>query len=94
MNIHDKSLRDKNITAPEVTTGPLAGSCKVYSTPEGHEALRVPLRQIELSNGAPASSSEAVGHQRVFNVYDSSGPYTDSDADIDVKKRLMLELTR
>ena len=31
MNVHDKSLGDKKITAPEVTTGPLAGSRKVYS---------------------------------------------------------------
>ena len=44
MNLHDKSLGDKKITAPEVTTGPLAGSRKVYSSPEGHEDLRVPLR--------------------------------------------------
>jgi len=83
MNIHDKK-----IAAPEVTTGPLVGSRKVYSSPEGHEDVRVPFRQIELSDGAPASSSEAVGHKRVFKVYDPSGPYTDSDASIDVKRGL------
>ncbi len=93
MNIHDKK-----ITNPEVTTGPLVGSRKVYSSPEGHEDVRVPFRQIELSDGAPASSSEAVGisgikqravgHKRVFRVYDPSGPYTDSDAAIDVKRGL------
>jgi phosphomethylpyrimidine synthase len=76
MNLHDKSLGDKKITAPEVTTGPLAGSRKVYSSPEGHEGLRVPFREIALSNGAS------------FSVYDSSGPYTDTAAAIDVKKGL------
>jgi phosphomethylpyrimidine synthase len=95
MNIHDKK-----ITNPEVTTGPLVGSRKVYSSPEGHEDVRVPFRQIALSDGPPASSSEAVGHKkpassseavghkRVFHVYDPSGPYTDSDAAIDVKRGL------
>ena len=75
MNIHDKSLRDGKPT-PEVTTGPLVGSRKVYASPAGHERLRVPLRQIALSNGDS------------FNVYDSSGPYTDSDVSIDVKAGL------
>jgi phosphomethylpyrimidine synthase len=88
MNIHDKPLRDKDITAPEVTTGPLTGSHKVYSSPEGHEGLYVPFRRIDLSNGTSASSSEAVGHKEVFHVYDSSGPYTDTNAAIDVKRGL------
>jgi phosphomethylpyrimidine synthase len=70
------NLHDKKITAPEVTTAPLAGSCKVYSSPEGHEDLRVPFREIALTSGA------------AFSVYDSSGPYTDTDAAIDVKKGL------
>ena len=76
MNLHDKSLRDKTIAAPEVTTGPLAGSRKVHSSPKGHADLRVPFRAIELSNGGS------------FQVYDSSGPYTDDDAAIDVKRGL------
>jgi len=75
MNLHDKSLRDKTIT-PEVTTGPLAGSRKVYSAPQGHETLRVPFREIGLSEGGS------------FRVYDSSGPYTNDDAAIDVKRGL------
>jgi len=74
MNVHDKSLRGE--TTLNVTTGPLTGSCKVYSSPDGREAVRVPLREIELTNGD------------TFNVYDSSGPYTDSDAAIDVKRGL------
>jgi phosphomethylpyrimidine synthase len=71
MNIHDKK-----ITNPEVTTGPLVGSRKVYSSPEGHEDVRVPFRAIEFSNGGS------------FQVYDPSGPYTDDAAAIDVKRGL------
>ena len=82
MNVHDKSLRDKKTLAPEVTagpkvtTGPLTGSRKVYASPDGHEALRVPFRQIDLSNGD------------AFRVYDSSGAYTDGEVAIDVKRGL------
>jgi phosphomethylpyrimidine synthase len=71
MNVHDRKLR-----TPEVTTGPLPGSRKVYSAPEGHDDLRVPFREIGLSDDA------------TFRVYDTSGPYTDADAAIDVKRGL------
>ena len=81
MNVHDKSLSDKkNVPTdgdgPEVTTGPLTGSRKVYSSPQGHDHLRVPLREIALSNGDN------------FRVYDPSGPYTDGDVAIDVRAGL------
>jgi hypothetical protein len=82
------NLHDKKIAPAAVTTGPLSGSRKVYSSPEGHDDLRVPLREIGLADGASASSSEAVGQKRVFRVYDTSGPYTDADAGIDVARGL------
>ena len=50
---------------PSVTTGPIAGSSKIYR--EG-----VPFRRVRLSNG---------DH---LDLYDTSGPYTDPDADIDL----------
>lgn len=65
-------------TAPapgHVTTGPIYGSRKVYSSPEGRPDIRVPFREIELD----ASSGEAP-----FRVYDTSGPYTDPGIRIDV----------
>ncbi|NIH78251.1 phosphomethylpyrimidine synthase ThiC [Amycolatopsis viridis] len=63
----------KNV-APTVTTGPITGSRKVYHHTEN--GLRVPVRRIDLSNG---------GH---FDVYDTSGPYTDPDVTIDVHNGL------
>jgi phosphomethylpyrimidine synthase len=59
---------------PKVTTGPISGSGKVYNRTES--GLRVPARRVSLSNG---------GH---FDVYDTSGPYTDPEAKIDVHNGL------
>jgi phosphomethylpyrimidine synthase len=74
MNLHDKTIK-----RTEVTTGPLTGSRKVYSAPDGHDDLAVPLREIELAkeSGEPP-----------FRVYDTSGPYTDPDTEIDVQRGL------
>ncbi len=74
MNIHQRDME-----TPEVTTGSLPASKKVYSSPEGHPDVRVPIREIALhpSAGEPP-----------FPVYDTSGPYSDPDAAIDVEKGL------
>lgn len=57
---------------PSVTTGPIAGSSKSYRDVEGVPGARVPFRRVHLSTG---------DH---FDLYDTSGPYTDSDAAIDL----------
>ncbi|MGK3200801.1 phosphomethylpyrimidine synthase ThiC [Amycolatopsis sp. MEPSY49] len=57
-----------------VTTGPITGSHKVYHQTES--GLRVPARRIDLSNGEH------------FDVYDTSGPYTDPEASVDVHSGL------
>ncbi|WP_277669910.1 phosphomethylpyrimidine synthase ThiC [Saccharomonospora viridis] len=66
--------REASDVKPTVTTGPITGSRKVYL--ETESGLRVPVRRIELSNGEH------------FDVYDTSGPYTDPQATIDVHKGL------
>jgi len=60
---------------PNVTTGPLPISCKVYTNPLAAPDLRVPRREIALSSesGEPP-----------VRVYDTSGPYTDPEVAIDV----------
>jgi phosphomethylpyrimidine synthase len=75
----NKIARPKDLMVPRVTTGPISASTKVYTSPEGHDDIRVPFREIGLSEGAG---------ERAFRVYDSSGPYTDCDAAIDVEKGL------
>jgi len=69
----NKPISPKDVSPPKVTTGPLTGSRKVYSAPDAHPDVKVPFRDIALSD----SSS--------FRVYDTSGPYTDADAAIDVQ---------
>ncbi|MFC7341199.1 phosphomethylpyrimidine synthase ThiC [Saccharopolyspora griseoalba] len=53
-----------------ITTGAINGSRKVFSSTES--GLHVPFRRIELTNGEH------------LDVYDTSGPYTDETATIDV----------
>ena len=88
----NKIARPKDLMVPKVTTGPISASTKIYASPEGHDDIRVPFREIALSEGAGEpvpSSSEAVGQQKnAFRVYDPSGPYTDAGAAIDVEKGL------
>jgi phosphomethylpyrimidine synthase len=67
------ALDDRTVT-PSVTTGPIQGSHKVYV--EGPDGLRVPVRRVELTNGEH------------FDVYDTSGPYTDDTATIDLRAGL------
>ena len=65
-------------TAPTVTTGPLPASRKVHATPEAAPDLRVPLREIALSSPA----------EPPVRVYDTTGPYTDTEIAIDVRQGL------
>ncbi len=67
---------DPNTVKPvQVTAGSLPGSKKVYTAPDGRPDIRVPFREIALHE----SSGEAP-----FRVYDTSGPYSDESAKIDV----------
>src|SRR3974377_421169 len=75
----NKPLTETDLATPKVTTGPIAGSRKIYSVPEAAPDLRVPLREIPLTEG---SGEEPV------RVYDPSGVYTDNNVAIDVEKGL------
>jgi phosphomethylpyrimidine synthase len=74
MNIHDP-----NIATPKVTTGPLPASRKVYARPDAAPDLRVPVREIVLTDAAA---------EPPVPVYDTTGPYTDPDVTIDVEQGL------
>ncbi|MFT8345461.1 phosphomethylpyrimidine synthase ThiC [Gluconobacter oxydans] len=64
-----------NASIPAITTGPLPASSKVHVQGTLHD-IKVPMRQIEISDECP------------LNVYDSSGPYTDTAISIDIAKGL------
>ncbi|MDX2288675.1 MAG: phosphomethylpyrimidine synthase ThiC [Hyphomicrobiaceae bacterium] len=74
----NKITRPADLMVPSVTTGPLPASAKVYSAPDGYPDVRVPLRQIALADP----------DMPTFQVYDTSGPYTDPAATIDVEAGL------
>jgi phosphomethylpyrimidine synthase len=69
-----------------ITTQPFPASRKVYI--EGGKAgVRVPMREIRLT---PTKSFKtgAVEENAPFMVYDTSGPYTDPDITIDIRRGL------
>ncbi|MDB5958231.1 phosphomethylpyrimidine synthase ThiC [Ramlibacter sp.] len=59
-----------------LTREPFPASRKLHVPGQLHPQLRVPMREVALSNG------EAV------TLYDTSGPYTDPAADVDVRRGL------
>lgn len=62
-----------------IPTGPRAGSRKVYVAGELFPDIRVPFREVAVH---PSANEPPV------TMYDSSGPYTDPDVVIDIKKGL------
>ncbi|QIQ85291.1 phosphomethylpyrimidine synthase ThiC [Erythrobacter sp.] len=56
-----------------VTTGPIRGSRKIHVGARTGSGVRVAMREIMLEGGEPP-----------VRVYDTSGPYTDPDAAIDI----------
>ncbi len=60
-----------------VTTGPIRGSKKVHVAAKSGSGVRVAMREISLEGG-----------EDPVRVYDTSGPYTDSNASIDIQAGL------
>ncbi|MDH6198040.1 phosphomethylpyrimidine synthase [Mycobacterium frederiksbergense] len=65
------------VVDPSVTTGPITGSTKVYrEIAHAGVSMRVPYRRVNLTNGEH------------LDLHDTSGPYTDADAAIDLNAGL------
>jgi phosphomethylpyrimidine synthase len=86
MNANDRFFaRDAHVDAAAVA--PLPASRKIYV--EGSRAdLRVPMREITQSV-TPASSIDQEEVNPPLTVYDTSGAYTDPDAQIDIRRGLV-----
>ena len=67
---------DETAMSETVTTGPIQGSSKRYEPVPTWPGLQIPVRRVNLSNGEH------------FDLYDTSGPYTDATATIDLQKGL------
>ena len=62
----------------------LPSSKKVYHTGELHSDVQVGMRQITLEGDGSKSS-----RKKNFHVYDTTGPYSDSDISINIHEGLM-----
>ncbi|MDE1905264.1 MAG: phosphomethylpyrimidine synthase ThiC [Rhodospirillales bacterium] len=66
----------QNQTKPaSVTTGPIIGSKKIHLTAPGRDDISVPFREVALHPSA---------QEPPFPLYDTSGPYTDTNVTIDL----------
>ncbi|MGZ3931842.1 MAG: phosphomethylpyrimidine synthase ThiC, partial [Bacteroidia bacterium] len=72
---------DQNV----ITTEPITGSKKIYVPGKLHR-IHVAMREITLSPTKHANGKTE--HNAPVTVYDASGPYTDPDFTIDIKKGL------
>ncbi len=71
-----------------ITRDPFPASKKVYVNGEIHKDIRVAMREISLTDSKPMFTDGEFKKEKngPITVYDTSGPYTDSSIDIDVKK--------
>lgn len=67
---------DKLTQLLALTREPFPASRKIYVAGQQHADIKVPMREVTLTNG------------EVIPLYDTSGPYTDPEAVIDVRKGL------
>src|SRR6266550_2100504 len=86
MNANDQFFaRDAQVDSAAIA--PLPASRKIYVTGSWPD-VRVPMREIAQSDTAAAWSTDGTERNPPIVVYDTSGPYTDPTATIDVRKGL------
>jgi phosphomethylpyrimidine synthase len=74
------TVQSKTAARPSsVTTGPIIGSRKIYTSPEGRPDIHVPFREIALDPSA---------REEPYRAYDCSGVYTDPAVTIDLEAGL------
>ncbi len=73
-------------TAPKkggITRNPFPNSKKIYVSGKIHPQIKVAMREIELSDTVDSMTKKKTPNQPV-TVYDTSGPYTDPNKQIDI----------
>ena len=65
---------------------PLPGSRKIYKSGTIYKDVRVPFRKVELTSVGNAGSSQET--KPAIELYDTSGPYTDPDSQVDITQGL------
>ncbi|GJM61124.1 phosphomethylpyrimidine synthase ThiC [Persicobacter diffluens] len=74
-------------TQSTITRAPFPASKKIYVEGKIHQDIRVPMREISLTDTKVFGTEKKVPNQPV-TVYDTSGAYTDTEIEIDVRKGL------
>src|SRR5262245_26742604 len=69
-----------------ITRAPFPASKKLYEPGRRFPELRVPLREVALTD--TRHSDGRVTHNAAVRLYDTTGPYTDPELTIDLKKGL------
>jgi phosphomethylpyrimidine synthase len=72
-----------------ITYGPIPGSRKIYLAGKLHKDVRVPMREIELTPAKSQVPTRKEDINPVVTLYDTSGPYTDPEATINLQKGLL-----
>ena len=82
-------MQKSNSTNPEIITrNPLPASRKIYVPGKVHD-IKVAMREIELTDTVHNyNGNNKVEKNIPINVYDTSGPFTDPNISIDLKKGL------
>lgn len=79
--------KDKIPSAESITRDPYTGSRKIYVKGTFHD-IKVAMREISLTDTVFKFNNNKTEKNPAVTVYDTSGPYTDPDVQIDVKKGL------
>ena len=77
-------------TAPSkegITRNPFPNSKKIYVSGKIHPEIQVSMREISLSDTTDSFTGKKIPNEPVV-VYDTSGPYTDPDKNIDIHSGL------
>jgi phosphomethylpyrimidine synthase len=83
MNAHPKFLAETAVV-DDAAIAPLPNSRKIY-VQGSRSDIRVPMREVSQSDTPASFGSE---RNPAVTLYDTSGPYSDPDAQIDVRKGL------
>ena len=80
----------KRDTAPSkegISRKPFPNSKKIYVSGERHPEIKVAMREITLTDTTDSATRKKTPNEPIV-VYDTSGPYTDPNEDIDIHNGL------
>ncbi|MCA9393056.1 MAG: phosphomethylpyrimidine synthase ThiC [Candidatus Omnitrophica bacterium] len=77
-------IQEEHLSPMNVKYEPLPGSRKIYKSSAKYPDLRVPAREVALSDSVDPQNNRTANP--AVELYDTSGPYTDPDKTVDITK--------